>query len=82
MDGKAVGIFVAGMGFAFVGTFIVIKAMRPTLKEKLSTIAAREIVRYGQSQNIPLATMGVNETFLKTRLLYPAVEAAFDEAYI
>lgn len=82
MDGKNIAFLAAGMFIGVSGVFITAKLLRPTVKEKLASVAARQILLYTQSQNIPVEIVGVNETFLKSRLLYPAIDEALNAAYI
>lgn len=71
---------VAGSALTLVGGYVVLKALRPTLREKLATIASDEVIRYAQQQGIPL---GSNLSLvLKRQLMYPAIDAALDAAYL
>lgn len=74
--------FIAGIATGFVGVFVVAKILRPTIKEKAATIAAREVIRFAQANGVPLATLGIGENALKTNLMYPAIDAALNEAFI
>ena len=72
--------FVLGMGAGIIGTWAVAKALRPTIKEKLAVIAARQITVAAQSAGI--AGIIPPEATLKTTLLYPAIDEALRAAWI
>lgn len=69
-----------GSGVTIVGGYLVLKALRPTLRERLATIASAEVIRYAQGNGLPLPNN--LQTVLKVQLMYPAIDAALDAAYL
>ena len=75
-------VFIAGIGTGIIGMYVVAKLLRPTIKARLSTIGAQQIIRFAQQNGVPIATLGFNEVFLRTQLLDPAIDEALNAAYL
>lgn len=66
-------VFIAGMAVGFVGVYVVAKALRPTIKERLSDLAARKIIQAVQSEGIPPSIIPPYAV-LRRNLIDPAVD--------